>query len=112
MKPDEITFNTIIKGCCKNKNLDTALVYFKKMRSFDLQPNRITYNSLMDLAVKVEKMSTALELVTEMQEASITPDSFTYSIILNGLKLSNSSENLVRLCLQNIKKVIVAEECK
>lgn len=57
-------------------------------------------------------MSTALELVTEMQEAGITPDSFTYSIILNGLKLSNSSENLVRLCLQNIKKVIVADECK
>lgn len=47
-----------------------------------------------------------------MQEAGITPDSFTYSIILNGLKLNNSSENLVRLCLDNIKKVIVADECK
>ena len=66
MSPDEITFNTIIKGCCKNKNLETALTYFKRMRSFNLQPNRITYNSLMDLAVKVEKMSVALELVTEM----------------------------------------------
>lgn len=112
IRPDEITFNTIIKGCCKNKDLDTALVYFKKMPSFQLQPNRITYNSLMDLAVKVEKMPVALELVTEMQAHGIAPDSFTYSIVLNGLKLSNSSEHLVRLCLKNIKKVVVADEFK
>ena len=47
-----------------------------------------------------------------MQQDNISPDSYTYSIILNGLKLNNSSENLVRLCLRNIKKVIEAEEFK
>lgn len=56
----------------------------------------------MDLAVKIQKMDTALELVQSMQLDGISPDSFTYSIILNGLKLNNSSENLVRLCLKNI----------
>lgn len=47
-----------------------------------------------------------------MQKDNISPDSYTYSIILNGLKINNSSENLVRLCLKNIKKVIEAEEFK
>lgn len=36
VKPDEITFNTIIKGCCKNKDLPNAVKYFKKMREHDL----------------------------------------------------------------------------
>jgi hypothetical protein len=66
----------------------------------------------MDLAVKIEKMSIALELVEEMQNDDIAPDSFTYSIILNGLKINNSSERLVRLCLKNIKKIILADEFK
>lgn len=51
---DEVTFNTIIKGSCKLKDLDHAMKYFKKMKEFGLNPNRITYNSLMDLAVKIE----------------------------------------------------------
>lgn len=47
-----------------------------------------------------------------MQKDDISPDSFTYSIILNGLKINNSKETLVRLCLDNIKKIILAEEFK
>lgn len=63
VNPDEITFNTIIKGSCKQKDLDHSMKYFKKMKDFNLNPNRITYNSLMDLAIKIEKMNIALELV-------------------------------------------------
>lgn len=88
------------------------MTYFEKMKTFGLSPNRITYNSLMDLSVKIEKMNIALKLIEAMYQDDITPDSFTYSIILNGLKLNNSSQNLVRMCLQNIKKVILADEFK
>lgn len=63
LSPDEITFNTIIKGCCKNKDFETAMRYFNKMKDFHLKPNRITYNSMMDLAVKVKKMAEALHLI-------------------------------------------------
>lgn len=66
----------------------------------------------MDLAVKVEKMNEALKLVEEMQNDDIAPDSFTYSIILNGLRLNNSSPKLVQICLDNIRKVILSEEIK
>ena len=112
LSPDEITFNTIIKGCCKNEDFETALKYFNKMKNFDLKPNRITYNSLMDLAVKVKKMREALKLVEQMQEDDILPDGFTYSIILNGLKINESSKNLVEICLRKIKIIILANEFK
>lgn len=86
--------------------------YFRKIRDFNLKPNRITYNTLLDVSVRTEKMSNALSLIEEMHKDDILPDSYTYTIILNGLKLNNSSQNLVKLCLENIKKVVVADEIK
>ena len=45
-----------------------------------------------------------------MQNDDIAPDSYTYAIILNGLKLNDSSMSLVRSSLESIKKVIEVEE--
>jgi len=36
LKPDEITFNTIIKGCCIQKNMEMSRKYLNKMVEFDL----------------------------------------------------------------------------
>lgn len=47
-----------------------------------------------------------------MQKDDITPDSLTYSIILNGLRINNSSTNLVKLCLENIQQVLKSDEIK
>ena len=108
--PDQITFNTLIKGCCKVRDFDNSQRYFKEMKKINLKPNRITYNSLMDLAVKVRQLPKALYFVEEMARDEISPDGYTYSIILNGLKLNNSKPPLVKSSLENIKKVIQANE--
>ena len=106
--PDHVTYSTLIKGCCKNKDFDTAMKYFNHMKENDLKPNRIIYNSLMDLGVKDQKLKSALGLIEEMQKDEISADGYTYCIILNGLKLNESSDTLVNLILENIKKVINA----
>lgn len=112
MQPDQITFNTLIKGCYKNKDIDNAIKYYMLMKENELTPNRITYNSLMDLAVKVEKMDKAFLLLKEMQKDNITADGFTYSIILNGLKINNSGVTLVQNSLETLKKVLSDEAFK
>ena len=91
LTPDQITFNTLIKGACKIKNFEIAHKYFIDMRKIPIKPNRITYNSLMDLTVKLKNMKMALYFVDQMQKDDISPDGFTYSIILHGLKLNESS---------------------
>lgn len=106
LMPDQITFNTLIKGCCRNKDFANAMKYFTEMKKHSLKPNRITYNSLMDLAVKDQKLKNALFLIEEMQNDDIAADGYTYSIILNGLKLNESPEHLVRISLDNLKKVL------
>lgn len=107
---DEITFNIIIKGCCKNKDYDNAIKYLNLMKKQLLKPNKITFNSILDIAVKMEKMPEALRLLEEMKKDHINPDSFTYSIILNGLKLNNSSQRLVKLSLENLLTVLKNKE--
>lgn len=104
--PDQITFNTLIKGCCKHKDFDNAMKYFTEMKSHSLKPTRITYNSLMDLAVKDAKLKNALFLIEEMQKDDIAADGYTYSIILNGLKLNESPPHLVKISLENLRKVM------
>ena len=112
LQPDQITFNTLIKGCYKNKDIDNAIKYYMLMKEHKLTPNRITYNSLMDLAVKVEKMDKAFLLLKEMQKDNITADGFTYSIILNGLKINNSGVTLVQNSLETLKKVLCDDAFK
>lgn len=104
--PDHVTFSTLIKGCCKNKDFEVAMKFFAQMKTMDVKPSRIIYNSLMDLAVKDQKLKMALSLIEEMQKDEVSPDGYTYSIILNGLKINESSELLVKLTLDNLKKVL------
>ena len=47
-----------------------------------------------------------------MDKDEITADCYTYSIILNGLKLNNSSEKLVKTCLENVKALVANKEIK
>lgn len=110
--PDLITFNTLIKGCCRNKDFTNAVKYFKEMKSHSLKPSRITYNSLMDLAVKTEKLKEALLILEEMQKDNIVADSYTYSIILNGLKINESKISLVKAILSKIRDIIENKETK
>ena len=114
LSPDEITFSTLIKGSCRNKNFDKAMDYYSTMKErFPLiRPNRVVFNSLMDLSVKKERLPCALELFTEMQQMDISPDGFTYSILLNGLKQSEASASLIKTTLLSIKKILLISTFK
>jgi pentatricopeptide repeat domain-containing protein 1 len=110
--PDQVTFNTLIKGACKNKELEPALIYLGHMKRQEIKPNRITYNSLMDIAVKLQDMKQALVFLEDMKRDEIAPDGYTYSIILNGLKINNSYPDVVKATIENIAKVVAANEFK
>ena len=109
LTPDEITFSTLIKGSCRNKEFEKAMEYYSKMTEDfpKIRPNRVVFNSLMDLSVKQNKLESALKLFIEMQEIDIIPDGFTYSILLNGLKQSNSSLSLIKTTLLSLKKILL-----
>jgi pentatricopeptide repeat protein len=59
VNPDEITYNTIIKGCAISKDLDLGWEMIYEMKKLNLYPNDISYNSLIDIAVRKFNMNKA-----------------------------------------------------
>ena len=108
VEPDQQTFNSLIKGCCKQRALEKALFYFKKLTQDypDLKLGSVTFNALMDLAVKQRRLSQFMFLFESMQEMGVAPDSFTYSILLNGLKTGGVSDSVIRSTLESLREII------
>lgn len=53
MKPDEITFNSLINGMAKNGDLAGSLQLFNQMKNNGLKLTAPTYISLIDSMVKM-----------------------------------------------------------
>jgi pentatricopeptide repeat domain-containing protein 1 len=96
-KPDEISYNTLIKGCSQMKQLDRAIGLLQQMKSAGLRPNEVTYNSIIDACVRAGKMTVAWQYLTEMQEDGVIPDNFTYSTLVKGIRNEQSADELSRV---------------
>ncbi|CAI2372013.1 unnamed protein product [Moneuplotes crassus] len=83
-RPDEISYNTIIKGCAKARKLDIAFKIFSSMTESGLKPNEVTFNSMIDACVRCGKMDDAWDLFDQMKESDVSPDNFTYSTLIKG----------------------------
>jgi len=47
-KPDLITYSTMIKGYCKEKNIEAALELLETMEDQQIKADEVLYNSLLD----------------------------------------------------------------
>ena len=102
---DEITYNTLIKGCGRKKRLNDAIALFEEMKTMNISPNRISFNSLLDSCVKCNRMNIAWRYYEEMtKEFGIVPDNFTYSILINGIKTNHSNRD------ELLKAILLLEE--
>lgn len=52
IKPDLITFSTVIKGYCVHGQMDKGLCLLKAMKERNINPDGVLYNSLLDGCVK------------------------------------------------------------
>jgi pentatricopeptide repeat domain-containing protein 1 len=71
IKPDIVSFNTIIKGCAQERKERLAFEIFLQMKEMGktdagLRPNDVTYNSLIDACVRSNKMHKAWTVLKDM----------------------------------------------
>ena len=52
IKPDLITFSTLIKGHCRCKNIEQALILHEQMLQEGIKADEVLYNSLLDVCLK------------------------------------------------------------
>ena len=61
-KPDLITYSTLIKGYCKEKNIERALMMLDEMENSGIKADEVLYNSLLDGCCKSNEIEMALKV--------------------------------------------------
>merc|ERR1719162_2621353 len=92
IKPNLITYSTMLKGHCQNGDIQTAFQILEAMKKdAHLKPDEIMYNSLMDGCAQNNLVDEGLNLLEEMQTQGVAPSNFTLSILV---KLMNRARRL------------------
>merc|ERR1719169_369954 len=94
VKPNVITYSTMLKGHCQNGDIQTAFQILEQMKKdAHLKPDEIMYNSLLDGCAQNNLVDEGLRILEEMQIEGVQPSNFTLSILV---KLMNRARRLDR----------------
>ncbi|KAM7271732.1 hypothetical protein ACFE04_030946 [Oxalis oulophora] len=67
VRPDVITFLSVLKACSHAGSADEALYYFSRMRTkYDIQPDSDNYSCLIDVLSRAGRLHEACEVIREM----------------------------------------------
>merc|ERR1719502_1161685 len=92
VKPNIITFSTMLKGHCQNGNIQEGFSILEQMKKeAHLKPDEIVYNSLLDGCAQNNLVDEGLRLLEEMQNQGVHPSNFTLSLLV---KLMNRARKL------------------
>lgn len=83
LKPDVITYSTLIKAYCKAKNIVKALeIYRFVVHDKQMKIDEILYNTLLDGLLKTNKLEQALEIYEDMIRNITIKTNATISIMI------------------------------
>lgn len=92
---DVVSYNTVLKGFAQQKDVDGAIKLLDEMCHSEVRPNAITFNTAMDAAVRSERVADAWHVLERMRDAGLAPDKFTCTILMKGLQMEATSEQLM-----------------
>ncbi|CAO2842406.1 unnamed protein product [Amaranthus hypochondriacus] len=82
VKPDNVTFSTII-SCCRMCNLPhKAVEYFEKMPAFGCNPDDVTYSAMIDAYGRAGNVDMALSLYDRARTERWLIDAVTFSTLI------------------------------
>merc|ERR1719316_457896 len=86
VKPNVITYSTMLKGHCQNGNVQEGFAILEQMKTdARLKPDEIVYNSLLDGCAQNSLVDEGLRLLEEMQSKGVCPSNFTLSVLVKML---------------------------
>ena len=108
IKPDIVTFSTLIKGEIHNGCFDKAKILMYKMLEYDyIKPDCILLNTLLDGCEKCNSYNDALNIFEIFRKKNVSTNMMTYSIMLKILGILGDFDNSKRLFeeLKNNKSI-------
>ncbi|KAL7551689.1 hypothetical protein ACHAWF_014875 [Thalassiosira exigua] len=90
LRPDEVTYTTLIKASIRSGEIDRALDLFDDMKWTGLRPDIVSYNSVIESLCGAGRLYEAKDLVTDMETTGqVAPNSMTYGLLMRGLLRAN-----------------------
>ncbi|KAK1431058.1 hypothetical protein QVD17_14269 [Tagetes erecta] len=94
---DVCCLNIMIKGLCKNGDVDAALKVFDEMPKQRCKPNVRTFSALMHGLCKFNRIDEAFSLLGNMEMEGIEPDPILINILISGLRKNGQVEASIKL---------------
>ena len=98
IKPDIVTFSTLIKGEIHNGCFGKAKILMNKMFEYDyIKPDCILLNTLLDGCEKCNSYDDALDIYNIFRKKNVPVNMMTYSLLLKILGILGDFENSLKL---------------
>ncbi|XP_027365309.1 pentatricopeptide repeat-containing protein At3g09650, chloroplastic [Abrus precatorius] len=86
---NRITYNILLKGYCKQLQIDKARELLKEMADdVGIQPDVVSYNILIDGCILVDDSAGALSFFNEMRARGIAPTKISYTTLMKAFAFS------------------------
>ncbi|XAR53932.1 hypothetical protein NMG60_11028875 [Bertholletia excelsa] len=82
--PNVFTCNILIKGLCKNNDIENAIRVLDEIPGMGLIPNVVTYTTILGGYVSRGDMVGAKKVFDEILDRGWLPDATTYTILMDG----------------------------
>ncbi|XP_057514005.1 pentatricopeptide repeat-containing protein At3g13160, mitochondrial-like [Actinidia eriantha] len=107
IKPDLISYNTVIKAFCEMGSFDSAYSVIEEMEKNGLEPDLITFNTLLDAFYRNERFSDAEKVWELMKEKNVVPNARSYNpklrALVAGNRIPEASELIEEMGIKGIK---------
>ncbi|XP_072959143.1 pentatricopeptide repeat-containing protein At3g16610-like [Typha angustifolia] len=81
IRPDEITFLSVLSSCVHGGVVEEGHFYFNLMTCYDIKPDLKHYTCMVDLLSRAGQLNEAYELIQNMP---MTPDAVVWAALLSG----------------------------
>ncbi|KAK9706574.1 hypothetical protein RND81_07G136100 [Saponaria officinalis] len=97
IKPDVVSYNTVIKGFCEMGSLDLARSMLDEMEKDGICPDLITFNTLFDGFYKKGRFLDGEKFWDLMKKYNVVPDIISYNMRIHGLVLQDKIQESIDL---------------
>lgn len=83
LRPNVVTFGTLIKGYAKTNNLEKMMEKYEEMQAYGVKLNQTILTTIMDAYGKNRDFGTAVVWYKEMESCGLPPDQKAKNILLS-----------------------------